>query len=102
MRAGLPPAVGRRAALALHPAVHRLGWVAIGVLPGLVHGAGVAATVLVIVGGCLYTLGGVVYALKRPNPSPRWFGFHEVFHLLTVVAWVTQYVAVSFVTYRAG
>ncbi len=79
-----------------------LGWVAIGVLPGLVHGAGVAATVLVVVGGCLYTLGGVVYALKRPNPSPRWFGFHEVFHALTVAAWVTQYVAISFVTYRAG
>ncbi len=79
-----------------------LGWVAIFVLPGLVRGAGVAATVLVIVGGLLYTLGGLVYALKRPNPSPRWFGFHEVFHLLTVLAWVTQYVAVSMVTYRAG
>jgi len=57
---------------------------------------------LVIAGGCLYTSGGVVYALKRPNPSPQWFGFHEVFHLLTVIAWVLQYVAVSFVTYRAG
>jgi hemolysin III len=79
-----------------------LGWVAIGVLPGLVRGAGVPATVLVVAGGCLYTAGGVVYALKRPNPSARWFGFHEVFHLFTVVAWVTQYVAVSFVTYRAG
>jgi hemolysin III len=79
-----------------------LGWVAVGVLPGLVRGAGVPAAVLVIVGGCLYTAGGVVYALKRPNPSPRWFGFHEVFHLLTVVGWVTQYVAVSFVTYRAA
>ncbi len=79
-----------------------LGWVAIGVLPSLVRGAGVPATVLVIAGGCLYTIGGVVYALKRPNPSPRWFGFHEVFHLLTVAAWVTQYVAVSFVTYRAA
>ncbi|MGE5289083.1 MAG: hemolysin III family protein [Micromonosporaceae bacterium] len=52
--------------------------------------------------GCLYTLGGIVYAAKRPNPSRRWSGFHEVFHLLTVVAWVTQYVAVSFVTYRVG
>jgi hemolysin III len=79
-----------------------LGWVAIFVLPGLVRGAGVTATVLVIVGGLLYTLGGLVYALKRPNPSPRWFGFHEVFHLLTVLAWVTQYVAVSLVIYRAG
>jgi hemolysin III len=79
-----------------------LGWIAIFVLPGLLRGAGVAATVLVIAGGCLYTSGGVVYALKRPNPSPRWFGFHEVFHLLTVIAWVMQYVAVSFVTYRPG
>jgi hemolysin III len=77
-----------------------LGWIAIFVLPGLLHGAGVAATVLIIAGGCLYTTGGVVYARKRPDPSPRWFGFHEVFHLLTVVAWATQYVAVSLLTYR--
>jgi hemolysin III len=77
-----------------------LGWVAAAFVPQLVHRAGVAAFVLVAVGGGLYTLGGVIYAVRRPNPSPRYFGFHEVFHTLTVAAFVTQYVAVSLVTYR--
>jgi len=78
-----------------------LGWVAAFVVPQLLHGAGVAAFVLVVVGGGLYSLGGLVYALRRPNPLPRWFGFHEVFHTLTVAAFVTQYIAVSMITYRA-
>lgn len=78
-----------------------LGWIAAFILPNLLHGAGIATTVLIIVGGGLYTIGALVYGTKRPNPSPRWFGFHEVFHALTIAAWVTQYVAVSFVTYRA-
>jgi len=47
----------------------------------------------------LYTLGGVVYGLKRPNPSPRWFGFHEVFHTFTVVAFAAHYVGISLATY---
>jgi hemolysin III len=45
--------------------------------------------VLVIAGGLLYTAGAVVYALKRPDPWPRWFGFHEVFHTLTITAHYT-------------
>jgi hemolysin III len=77
-----------------------LGWAAIFVLPQLVAGAGIAAVVLVIVGGLLYSAGGVVYGLRRPDPSPRWFGFHEVFHALTLAAYVIQYVAVSIVVYR--
>jgi hemolysin III len=40
--------------------------------------------------------------LKRPNPSPRWFGFHEVFHACTVAAFACQYIAASFVVYRAA
>ena len=55
--------------------------------------------VLVAVGGVLYTLGGVVYGLKRPNPSPRWFGFHEVFHTFTILAFAAHYVGVSLATY---
>ena len=47
----------------------------------------------------LYTLGGVVYGLKRPNPSPRWFGFHEVFHSFTILAFAAHYVGVSLATY---
>ena len=79
-----------------------LGWAASAVVPQLLHGAGVAAFVLLVVGGALYTTGGVVYGIRRPNPSPRWFGFHEVFHALTVAAFVCQYVAASLVVYRSA
>jgi hemolysin III len=78
-----------------------LGWGAAFVFPQLVHGAGVPAFTLVAIGGALYTAGGVVYGLRRPDPSPRWFGFHEVFHALTVAAYVCQYIAASLVVYRA-
>ena len=60
---------------------------------------GADGLVLVAAGGILYTLGGVVYGLKRPDPSPRWFGFHEVFHSFTVLAFVSHYVGVSLATY---
>lgn len=79
-----------------------LGWAAAFVVPQLLHGAGVAAFTLVLVGGGLYTIGGVVYALRRPDPWPRWFGFHEVFHALTLAAFAVQFVAVSLVVLRAG
>lgn len=78
-----------------------LGWAAAFFVPQLIHGAGVAAFTLVVVGGFLYTLGGLVYGFKRPDPWPRWFGFHEVFHALTIAAFVCQYIAASFVVYRA-
>ena len=77
-----------------------LGWVALGFLPSLLHRGGVAVVALLLAGGALYSVGAVVYALRRPNPSPRWFGFHEVFHALTLAAFVTHYVAVSLATYR--
>jgi hemolysin III len=83
-----------------------LGWAAVFFLPSFAHGAdrlgvGVGTTVLVLViaGGALYTLGGVVYGLKKPNPFPRWFGFHEVFHTLVVAAFAVHYVGVSVATY---
>jgi hemolysin III len=79
-----------------------LGWAAGFVLPQLLHGAGAAAFTLMCVGGALYTVGGVVYGLRRPNPSPQWFGFHEVFHSLTVAAFICQYVAASLLVYRAA
>jgi hemolysin III len=79
-----------------------LGWAAGVIVPQLLHGVGVAAFVLIAVGGALYTTGGVVYGLRRPDPSPRWFGFHEVFHALTVAAFVCQYVAASLVVYRSS
>ncbi len=76
-----------------------LGWAPAFAIPELMRGAGVAAVVLAIVGGGLYTAGGLVYATRRPDRAPRVFGFHEVFHALTVAAFATQYVAVSLVVY---
>jgi hemolysin III len=78
-----------------------LGWVAVSVLPQLLQGAGALVLALVLAGGILYSLGAVVHALKRPNPSPQWFGFHEVFHAMTILAYLTQYAAVSLVVYQA-
>jgi hemolysin III len=76
-----------------------LGWAAVFFIGDFVSHAGTAVLVLMGVGGLLYTLGGVVYGVKRPNPSPRWFGFHEVFHTLTIAAFITHYVGVSIATY---
>lgn len=76
------------------------GSVAVFVLPQLLQGAGVLVLVLVLAGGVLYTLGAIVYVRKRPDPSPHWFGFHEVFHAATVLAYLTQYAAVFLVVYR--
>ena len=63
---------------------------------------GPAVVTLIAVGGVLYTLGALVYGTKRPNPSPRWFGFHEIFHAFTVLAFVAHYVAASLAVYGAG
>ncbi len=84
-----------------------MGWAAVFFIPGFAEGSrdrlgvgiGTAVLVLVIAGGALYTMGGVVYGFKRPNPWPQWFGFHEVFHTFTILAFVTHYVGVSMATY---
>jgi hemolysin III len=76
-----------------------LGWVAVAVLKPLLHGAGLAALVLVLVGGLLYSYGAVVYALRRPDPLPHLFGYHEVFHACTVVAASCHYVAIWFAVF---
>jgi hemolysin III len=76
-----------------------LGWVAVFVLTDILHIAGVTSMVLLAVGGLLYTVGGVAYALKKPNPWPGTFGYHEVFHALTIVAAICHYIAVYFAVY---
>jgi hemolysin III len=79
-----------------------LGWTIAPVLPQLLHSAGGTALLLIAAGGVLYTLGGVAYGLKRPDPWPRWFGFHEVFHACTVAAFACQYAAIWTVVCRAA
>lgn len=69
-----------------------LGWAAVMYLVDLLH-ANVAMMVLVIVGGLLYTGGAIVYALKKPNPWPGHFGFHEIFHVCTVLAFLCHWTA---------
>jgi hemolysin III len=76
-----------------------LGWAAVFYFPAFFHRASASVMTLMVVGGLLYTVGGVVYGFRRPNPFPRWFGFHEVFHSLTVAAFATHYVGVSIATY---
>ncbi|UQF80108.1 MAG: hemolysin III family protein [Actinomyces graevenitzii] len=70
-----------------------LGWVAVWFIPELYRAGGAAIVILIASGGVIYTLGAVVYALKKPDPLPRWFGFHEIFHACTVAAWVCQCIA---------
>jgi hemolysin III len=72
-----------------------LGWAAIFFADDFARSGGVAVLVLVALGGLLYTVGGVVYGLRRPDPFPTWFGFHEVFHLLTIAAFAAHYTGVS-------
>jgi hemolysin III len=74
----------------------QLGWVAIVAFPELWSELGVAGTLLIAAGGLLYTLGAIVYATQRPNPSPAVFGYHEVFHLLVIAAAAAQFGAVAF------
>jgi hemolysin III len=77
------------------PVYIALGWVAVVYIPALWAGAGVTVFTLVLVGGAFYTIGAVIYGLRKPNPSPRWFGFHEVFHAFTVAAFLAHYVGLA-------
>jgi len=74
-----------------------MGWAAIMFVVDLVN-ANVAMMVLVLIGGLLYTAGAIVYALKRPNPMPGTFGFHEIFHSCTVLAFLCHWVAMLLTT----
>ena len=76
-----------------------LGWVAAWFIVPIMNGAGVAALVLLIVGGALYSVGGVLYALKWPNPWPTTFGHHEFFHACTAVAALCHYIAMWFAVF---
>jgi hemolysin III len=73
-----------------------LGWVAIAAFPAMLDRLGITAMVMVGAGGALYTAGAVIYATRRPNPSPTVFGYHEIFHALVIGAAALQYAVVAF------
>jgi hemolysin III len=79
-----------------------LGWTAVLILPQLATRLNPAAVALLAVGGLAYTAGAIVYARGKPDPSPTLFGYHEVFHALTIVAVACQYVAIAFFIIRVG
>ena len=72
-----------------------LGWVAAAAFPQLLK-LSLVALLLVVAGGILYTAGAIIYTRRRPDPLPRVFGYHELFHVLTVAAAACMYVAIAF------
>jgi len=78
-----------------------LGWAAVFVLVDILNLVGVTVLVLMAAGGILYSVGAIAYASKRPNPWPGTFGYHEVFHAMTIVAAACHYTAVYFALYNS-
>ncbi len=76
-----------------------LGWAAVFYMPAFLDSAGVVIFGLILLGGVLYSAGGVIYALKKPNFSINWFGFHELFHALTAAAFICHFVAAILTVY---
>lgn len=79
-----------------------VGWIGAIAYPSIVSSAGVGAGVLIAVGAILYTVGALIYALQRPNPSPKVFGYHEIFHVLVVAAAIAHFAAVAIYAGPAG
>ena len=77
-----------------------LGWIGVAAIPQLIRADGVTPVVLIAAGGLAYTAGGIVYARRRPDPFPAVFGYHELFHALTLVGLGLQYAAIAFFVIR--
>ena len=78
-----------------------LGWLVVVAAPQTIRGMSPMALALLVAGGIMYTGGAIVLALRRPDPSPRLFGYHEVWHAFTVVASVCHYAVIVLVTLAA-
>lgn len=77
-----------------------LGWVAIVYTPQMYRSGGLWIILPILIGGLFYSVGAIFYALKRPGRNAKYFGFHELFHIFVIAAWVSQYIAVSIAIYR--
>lgn len=84
------------------PVYIALGWAAVFWLPSFAATGGAAVLTLIIIGGLAYSAGAIIYALKRPNPSPRWFGFHEIFHACTLAGFLAHHVGVWLAAFGVG
>ena len=78
-----------------------MAWSAVGWMPAFYRSGGLTVLLLILGGGAFYSVGAVIYGRKRPNPSPRWFGFHEIFHACTIGGFTCHYLAISIATYAA-
>ena len=76
-----------------------LGWVAVAYMPQLYRAGGLWVLLPIIIGGLFYSVGAIFYALKRPGREAKYFGFHELFHIFVLAAWISQYVAISVAIY---
>ena len=79
-----------------------VGWIGAIAFPAIVAQAGLGAGILIAFGGLLYTIGAVIYAMKRPDPNPRVFGYHEIFHVLVVAAAAAHFAAIALYASPAG
>jgi hemolysin III len=76
-----------------------LGWVAVFYTPALYRAGGLWVLLPIAIGGLFYSVGAIFYALKRPGREAKYFGFHELFHIFVLAAWISQYVAISVAIY---
>lgn len=77
-----------------------LGWVAVIYTPHLYKEGGLWVLLPILIGGLFYSMGAIFYALKKPGRNAKYFGFHELFHIFVLAAWISQYIAVSVAIYR--
>jgi hemolysin III len=72
-----------------------MGWISVFYVPAMLETGGALIVSLIALGGVLYSIGAVVYAIKKPNISINWFGFHELFHAFTVAAFLSHFIAIA-------
>lgn len=71
-----------------------MGWLAAPYMPEMKSALGIERVALILIGGLIYSVGALVYAFKKPNPWPKYFGYHEIFHLLVIVAAALHFVVI--------
>lgn len=76
-----------------------LGWAAVAYMPQLYRAGGLWVLLPIVIGGLFYSVGAIFYALKRPGREAKYFGFHELFHIFVLAAWISQYIAISVAIY---